>query len=57
MPPSPRGVAQLVECVLYHSTCRAVPERSWVQCVAQDLRYEKLYGFKIGARETEVLNG
>jgi hypothetical protein len=25
------GVAQLVERVLYHSTRRAVPERSWVQ--------------------------
>jgi hypothetical protein len=25
------GVAQLVERVLYHSTCSAVPERSWVQ--------------------------
>jgi hypothetical protein len=29
--PSPGGVAQLVERVLYHSTRRAVPERSWVQ--------------------------
>jgi hypothetical protein len=29
--PSPGGVAQLVERVLHHSTCRAVPERSWVQ--------------------------
>jgi hypothetical protein len=29
--PSPEGVAQLVERVLYHSTRRAVPERSWVQ--------------------------
>jgi hypothetical protein len=28
---SPGGVAQLVERVLYHSTRRAVPERSWVQ--------------------------
>jgi hypothetical protein len=28
--PSPGGVAQLVERVLYHSTRRAVPERSWV---------------------------
>jgi hypothetical protein len=27
----PGGVAQLVERVLYHSTRRAVPERSWVQ--------------------------
>jgi hypothetical protein len=31
MVPSPGGVAQLVERVLYHSTRRAVPERSWVQ--------------------------
>jgi hypothetical protein len=31
MYPSPGGVAQLVERVLYHSTRRAVPERSWVQ--------------------------
>jgi hypothetical protein len=29
--PSPGGVAQLVERVLYHCTRRAVPERSWVQ--------------------------
>jgi hypothetical protein len=29
--PSPGGVAQLVERVLYHSTRRGVPERSWVQ--------------------------
>jgi hypothetical protein len=29
--PSPGGVAQWVERVLYHSTRRAVPERSWVQ--------------------------
>jgi hypothetical protein len=29
--PSPGGVAQLVERVLYHSTRRAVPERSWVR--------------------------
>jgi hypothetical protein len=29
--PSPGGVAQLVERVLYHSTRRAVPDRSWVQ--------------------------
>jgi hypothetical protein len=29
--PSPGGVAQLVERVLYHSTRRVVPERSWVQ--------------------------
>jgi hypothetical protein len=29
--PSPGGVAQLVERVLYHSTRGAVPERSWVQ--------------------------
>jgi hypothetical protein len=29
--PSPGGVAQLVERVLYHSTRRAVPERSRVQ--------------------------
>jgi hypothetical protein len=27
--PSPGGVAQLVERVLYRSTRRAVPERSW----------------------------
>jgi hypothetical protein len=27
---SPGGVAQSVERVLYHSTPRAVPERSWV---------------------------
>jgi hypothetical protein len=31
MQPSPGGVAQLVERVLYCSTRRAVPERSWVQ--------------------------
>jgi hypothetical protein len=31
MYPSPGGVAQLVERVLYHSTRRAVLERSWVQ--------------------------
>jgi hypothetical protein len=29
--PSPGGVPQWVERVLYHSTRRAVPERSWVQ--------------------------
>jgi hypothetical protein len=29
--PPPGGVAQLVERVLYRSTRRAVPERSWVQ--------------------------
>jgi hypothetical protein len=29
--PSPGGVAQWVERVLYHSTRRAVPKRSWVQ--------------------------
>jgi hypothetical protein len=29
--PHREGVAQLVERVLYHSTRRAVPERSWVQ--------------------------
>jgi hypothetical protein len=29
--PSPGGVAQWVERVLYHSTRGAVPERSWVQ--------------------------
>jgi hypothetical protein len=29
--PSPGGVAQWVERVLYHSTRRAVPERLWVQ--------------------------
>jgi hypothetical protein len=29
--PSLGGVAQSVERVLYHSTRRAVPERSWVQ--------------------------
>jgi hypothetical protein len=29
--PSTGGVAQLVERVLYHSTRRAVPKRSWVQ--------------------------
>jgi hypothetical protein len=28
---SPGGVAELVERVLYYSTHRAVPERSWVQ--------------------------
>jgi hypothetical protein len=29
--PHPGGIAQWVERVLYHSTRRAVPERSWVQ--------------------------
>jgi hypothetical protein len=32
--PHRRGVAQLVERVLYHSTRRAVPERLWVQTLA-----------------------
>jgi hypothetical protein len=38
--PSPGGVAQLVERVLYHSTRRAVPERSWVQFLLPSTKVE-----------------
>jgi hypothetical protein len=38
--PSPGGVAQLVERVLYHSTRRAVPERSWVQSLLPSTEVE-----------------
>jgi hypothetical protein len=34
------GVAQLVERVLYHSTRRAVPERSWVQSLLPSTEVE-----------------
>jgi hypothetical protein len=38
--PLPGGVAQLVERVLYHSTRRAVPERSWVQSLLPSTEVE-----------------
>jgi hypothetical protein len=38
--PSPGGVAQLVERVLYHRTRRAVPERSWVQALLPSTEVE-----------------
>jgi hypothetical protein len=38
--PSPGGVARLVERVLYHSTRRAVPERSWVQSLLPSTEVE-----------------
>jgi hypothetical protein len=38
--PSPGGVAQLIERVLYHSTRRAVPERSWVQSLLPSTEVE-----------------
>jgi hypothetical protein len=42
--PSPGGVAQLVERVLYHSTRRAVPERSWVQSLLPSTEVEPGFG-------------
>jgi hypothetical protein len=38
--PSSGGIAQLVERVLYHSTRRAVPERSWVQSLLPSTEVE-----------------
>jgi hypothetical protein len=46
--PSPGGVAQLVERVLYHSTRRAVPERSWVQSLLPSTEVELGFSTFVG---------